>query len=37
MRLLIPAILSAMVFIFAGLYSATADTVLSSQDAFQGA
>src|SRR5688572_6583530 len=33
MRLLIPAILSAMVFIFAGLYSASADTVLSSQDA----
>jgi hypothetical protein len=33
MRLLIPAILSAMVFIFAGLYSASADTVVSSQDA----
>ena len=33
MRLLIPAILSAMVFIFAGRYSASAETVLSSQDA----
>jgi hypothetical protein len=33
MRLLILVILSAMVFIFAGLYSASAETVLSSQDA----
>ena len=33
MRLLILAILSAMVFIFAGLYSASAQPVLSNQDA----
>ena len=33
MRLLIVTIFSAMVFIFAGVYSASAETVLSSQDA----